>query len=209
MTAENGRKGALREGVAAAAEAIDQARREADGEQLDLLPTRFEGARAEQQRKLVANQSGAGGGRPPGAQNIATRQFREYMLSRYGHPLEWLARWAMHTPESLAKELSCSTLDAFDRLRMMRTELAPYFAAKMQPVDDNGQAVPLFNLVIGGQNANLGAGGVAPWMTDPEVAKAIEAQAEPRPNESKGNQGLSEGAPEKSHGESRTNGASD
>ena len=187
---------------AGAALAADQAAAAAD--QLDLLapPTRLTGDRAAQvQRTLSDHHRARGGGRPPGAQNLATRQMREYLLARGVHPLENLMRWALHTPETLSTELGCTLLEAFRELKAVWAELAPYFAAKVAPTDDKGNALPLFNLQIGGSTVAVGADGMPPWLADPEVRRAME--------ESERNQRVIDARPEQSHGESRTDDASD
>jgi hypothetical protein len=55
-------------------------------------------------------------GRPPGAQNKTTREMLEFVRKLCGDPLERRFRYAMHTPETLAIELGCTKLEAFDRL---------------------------------------------------------------------------------------------
>jgi hypothetical protein len=111
-------------------------------------------ARAEAERR--------GPGRPPGALNKSTRDLRQWLLGRGVHPLETLMRWGMHSPHSLAIELGCSKLEAFDRLKAVWAELVPYFVPKLQPTDESGQAVPFLSFVIGGAEGGAGPG-VPPW----------------------------------------------
>lgn len=131
--------------VGALAAAIEEARGAA--EQLELLPTRttagsFEGDRV---REAVRRR-----GRPSGAQNVATRDMKEFCRRVFGlDPMLEGFKWLQHSPESLAIELGCTKLEAFDRLEALRKELARYFYAPMQAVDEDGKPVPTFNLVLG------------------------------------------------------------
>lgn len=177
--------------VGQAAESLGRDR--ADPEQLGLLPpTRFEGAAAADIRaKLEQAHSGRGGGRPKGAENRLTAQFRKYLLAHGADPLLQLVRWGSHTPSTLALELGCTTAEAFDRLERVWSATAAYLHPRLAPVNDDGQAVPLFNMTI---MANAAAGIVAsdrePWMGDPEVRKALEMVAA----QGEQNQGLSDDA---------------
>jgi hypothetical protein len=81
-------------------------------------------------------------GRPPGAQNKTTREMLDFIRKTLGDPMLESARWAMHTPESLALVLGCSKAEAFDRIEKLRADLRPYFYAKQAPVDSDGKAVP-------------------------------------------------------------------
>lgn len=102
-------------------------------------------------------------GRPAGAKNLATRQALDFIRRVLGDPLIDRARWAMHTPETLARELGCSRLEAFDRLDRMRADLARYFYAPLAPVDDKGRpVVPFFAMQIGPAGAP-GTAARPPW----------------------------------------------
>ena len=117
------------------------------------LPTRFEGKRAAVQVRRA--------GRPAGSVNLPRRQMMELFARKGVDPLLEMARWLQHTPQSLASELRCSQLEAFDRLQGLRRDLAPFIYGKAAPVDEDGQPVPMFNLTIGGMG---GGGDVAPWL---------------------------------------------
>lgn len=160
MTSGSGHAGVVAAAVKGVAEGIAAADAAAAGEQIPMFepPTRFaddDGAieRARRQR-----------GRPPGAANRSTKEFREWLLRRGEHPLQWMMRWASHTPESLARELGCTMLEAFDRLKALHQELAPYFAAKMVAVDDQGRPVPMMVMQFGQFGAPPSEGGKAPWL---------------------------------------------
>lgn len=104
-------------------------------------------------------------GRPPGAVNRSTKELREYLLRRGVNPLQAMMEWALHSPESLSRELGCTPLEAFDRLKSLWEALAPYIAPRMVAVDEDGQALPLLQLVIGGQRLAPSAGSEPPWIT--------------------------------------------
>jgi len=151
-----------------------------DGEQLAMLmppPSRLGDAKAaEQTRSIVESHRARGAGRPPGARNVATRQMLEYLRRHGADPMEERFRWAMHTPETLSKELNCTFLEAFDRLMDLWKDLTRYFYAPMAPVDGEGNAVvPSFAMFIGGAPVGQ-AGGLPPWMSDPEVRARIEKE---------------------------------
>ena len=106
------------------------------------------------------------GGRPKGAQNLATREVREYLVKRLGGtPQEHLARWFALGPEGLAKALACSKADAFDRWAALGDKLGRYFMAPMAPVDQDGKPAPTFVVAIGGQTGIMTSSGEVkpPW----------------------------------------------
>jgi hypothetical protein len=147
-------------------------------EQFELLPpTRFEPG-SQQHADFVER---ARRGRPLGARNVATRRAVELVRRIFGDPLIESARWLLHTPESLAAELDCSKLEAWDRLERVRADLRRFMYAPLAPVDGQGQAVaPVLNLEIGGRQA--GAAGRPPW--DYEGGPVLEHVAETEQNQS-------------------------
>lgn len=154
-----GRAEATREVVRAAAAEVARE----DPEQISMfqVPTRFQGARAE------AIQDGAERrrGRPEGAPNVATADWRKLLLSRGKSPLQSLMEWSLHSPTTLAAELQCSRLEAFRLLKEVWAELAPYLHGRLAPVDDKGApVVPFFAMnAPGAQVAVVGQGGRMPW----------------------------------------------
>jgi len=186
MGAQDGFEGIAR-GIATAAEsaAIADA-----GEQLELLglapPIRSTGGQADQVRAQIAEAARVRGrGRPPGAQNILTKQAKEWITRVVGDPLIESARWLLHTPASLAKELDCELLEAFRLQQAIREGIMPYMHSKLAPVGEDGRALPLFQLIMGGvEEADQAS--LAPWLHDPEVVRTLEA-------EDQRNQGVSEG----------------
>ncbi len=161
MAEANGTAGAVAGLLAEARAALPP-----EGEQLDLLAAsqRPSGDRLSWDAGKVAGEveRTAKAGRPKGAQNLATRDLKSWIVRLLGGtPQEQMARWAMLEPEEMARRLGCTVAEAWDRQQAIRRELAPYFMARMQPVDDQGRPVPLVALSIGGQ---VGASdGRAPW----------------------------------------------
>lgn len=93
-----------------------------------------------------------GAGRPRGALNKNTKEWRDYILSRYQSPLVALAETYSRPVDVLMKELNCSRLDAFKLQIAAAKELAPYIHQK-QPIAVEAGEGGLINLVIntGGQ----------------------------------------------------------
>lgn len=155
-----------RQGVAATLADQVTAERDAAGEQLDLIgvPSHFdhEGAQSGGEVRVIAA-SARRRGRPAGAQNLATRDMLDFCRRVFGDPVMRGFQWLEHTPETLARALGCTRLEAFDRLETIRKSLQPLFYANQAPVDAEGKAVPIFNLSIGGA-ASSGPGAKPPWL---------------------------------------------
>lgn len=122
-------------------------------------------------------------GRPPGAQNIATRQALDFIRRVFGDPLIERARWLMLSPEELASAIGCTTAEAFDRQDAIRADMARFFYAPLAAVDGQGNAVvPTFTMTIGGASAAPGGAARPPWVygdlvdvTPENPAKSTEA----------------------------------
>lgn len=136
----------------------------AEAEQLDMLPPTYNqpgSPRAAAIAELVRRDRA---GRPAGSQNLKQRDAVAFIRRVFGDPLVDRARWAMHTPASLAMELGCSKLEAFDRLDKMRADLARFMYAPLAPVDDKGNAVvPFFAMQIGGGQTAAPGQEASPW----------------------------------------------
>jgi hypothetical protein len=188
-----GKAGVVGELVKSASAMHADAARAAEGEQIAMfaVPTRHTGNRKDSlQRGLEERHRDPG--RPAGSQNAMTAKFREYLLARGVNPLEQMMRWSMHTPVSLATELKCTPYEAFLVLRDLWKELAPYFAARLAPVDGKGNAVPAtFMMVAGGGVVGAGDPNFRPW----DYMKTVEAA----PQETQQNQPLPEPAYAVSH----------
>lgn len=157
--------------AAAAAEAAPSA-----AEQLELLerlaPTRFTPGSVqhdEQRARLRA------AGRPIGAKNLAQKAAVELVRRLFGDPMVERARWLLHSPESLATELGCTKLEAFDRQDKIRADLMRFVYAPLAATDGQGNAVaPVLQMFVGGRAA--GADGRPPWDYDggPTLDQAVE-----------------------------------
>jgi hypothetical protein len=118
--------------------------------------------------------AGARRGRAAGAQNLATRQVKEFCRRVFGiDPMVEGFRWAQHTPESLSLELGCSKLEAWDRLETLRKDLMRYFYAPMVAVDEDGRPAPVFSMTIGGAPGG-GPGEQPPWKYIEELQAVNE-----------------------------------
>lgn len=141
----------------------------AQAEQLDLLADgqrpaghslRWDGPALAAEIERTAK---AKAGRPKGAQNLATKELKAWIVQLLGGtPQERLARWTMLEPEELAKRLGCTVQEAFDKQAKILTDLSPYFMARMVPVDDQGRPLPFIGIAIAGQMMG-GGDGRAPW----------------------------------------------
>lgn len=176
------------------ASAASAAAAEAKVEQLDLMPaTRFEPG-SERHDKLVEAVRANKRGRPPGAENVATREMKAFVLKVFGDPLLWRFRYLQHTPETLARELNCTFLEAYDRLDRLAADLSRLFYGQMAPVDGTGQAVtPRLTMVFPGQSAPaIGADGAIrpPWMY---IEQTQENQALSAPSEAASHGDVSHG----------------
>jgi hypothetical protein len=174
VSGDNGTAAVVGDLVSGVAAGIVGARAAAEGEQLPMfeVPTRHTGAHAEALQRALEHKRSRG--RPPGAVNKSTKEFREWLLKRGVHPLQTMMQWALHSPTSLAAELGCTRLEAFDRLVALHEALAPYFASKMVPVDDEGRPVPFMMMQFGNFGAAPSAGGQAPWRyLDSEQNQAL------------------------------------
>ena len=128
----------------------------------------------------------AKGGRPKGAQNLATRELREFLLTRMGGqtPQEQVARWAALGPEGLAKALGVSRADGFDRWQRMQEWLGRFFMPPMVPVDADGKPAPSIVVSIGGATGVTTSSGevLPPWSYVEQDQEVIDGFAEPSQN---------------------------
>lgn len=172
----------LREALKGASTSIARA----GGEQIALfdLPCDDPNGKIAQEQARAAK-----GGRPKGAQNLATRELREYLLARMGgkSPQEQLAHWASLGPLGLAEALKCDRIDAFDRWRGVMEYLGRFFMAPMVPVDDQGKPQPAIVVSIGGVTGIQTSSGevLPPWSYVEQNQELIEGEAD-RSKESEG-----------------------
>lgn len=82
-----------------------------------------------------------GRGRPAGAVNRATKEFRDFVLSTHRSPLVTLARLQAQDPVELARQLGCKPLEALDRILRAAEGLAPFLHGKQAVEDKDGNVV--------------------------------------------------------------------
>lgn len=172
--ASEGKGQVMANAVADAAAEVAGARSEAEQISMFAVPTSHDNPTLQRLHAEALERHKAG--RPAGAQNKSTKEFREYLLKRGKSPLQSLMEWSMHTPQTLAIELGCKPIEAMGMLMKIWAELAPYLHARVQPTDDQGKAVPSFQMFIGGAQAGVGPGAQAPWLYLDGVAEAQENQ---------------------------------
>lgn len=88
-------------------------------------------------------------GRPKGARNRSTEEWRQFMLSRYPSPLIAMAETLSRPTDELATYLGCSRLKAYELQMQAAQALAPYMHQK-QPIaveGADGQALPIVAFV--------------------------------------------------------------
>lgn len=121
-------------------------------------------------------------GRPPGAINVATKEWQEFLLANYTSPLIGEARTSMMDPFQLAAALGCTALEAFDRIQRSRAFIARYMHQEMpKALDIKGAgAVTLIIGAVGDQNAQI--------HTDDAGSVTIEGTLVPPENESESDQ---------------------
>lgn len=115
-------------------------------EQLALLPLQEPG-------KVVPPSLGKplpaprGAGRPAGSQNNSTKEWTNFILSRYTSPLIAMAETYSRSVHDLAAELGCSRLEAYKLQHAAKVGLAPYLH-KRQPLEVETNGAPLMGLQI-------------------------------------------------------------
>ena len=97
-----------------------------DAEQLPLIDLPGKRLRRDQVEQLPR-----GRGRPVGATNRRTTAWRDYLATRYTHPLETLAVIQSQPVDKLAAELGCKPIEALAVIKSAAAELAPYMEGKM------------------------------------------------------------------------------
>lgn len=179
MSADDGVRAAVGAAIGDAVEAA----READAEQLDMLPP-LRRALSPERRAEIA-EGARKRGRPPGAKNLATRDALDFVRRVFGDPLIERSRWLLLSPDELASAIGCTTAEAFDRQDAIRADLARFFYAPLAAVDGQGNVVPPTLVMAFGEGLR-GAGGAdrPPWDY---------------PHETQQIQGFSEGAAPVSH----------
>jgi hypothetical protein len=122
----------------------------ADAEQLDLIPV----------SPTIGGEAGAAvaalrkAGRPPGARNRSTEEWRRHLLSKYTSPLEVLVATAASNAEDLAQDLHC-TRAAAQAMRIQAASAAlPYLHGKL-PIEVNARGVTALVIIREGEDGAL------------------------------------------------------
>lgn len=129
-------------------------------EQLEMLPL----TKKAEEKQIVMDRRR---GRPPGAKNKNTQEWRDYLLSRYSSPLEALAQTYSLPVEELRTMVGGTLLDAYKLQLQAAKELAPYLHQKMPLAIDTGDQ-GLIQLTI-----NMGAQAAAEVPNAHDVAFTI------------------------------------
>lgn len=93
--------------------------------------------------------AGRGPGRPAGSQNRATRDRREFYLTRYSDPLEGAIAWALPADllegvkraMALAKLLKCDPKEMLEFMRRCAADAMPFLHAKAVEMKIDGRQV--------------------------------------------------------------------
>ncbi|HEY2068263.1 MAG TPA: hypothetical protein VGG48_01815 [Rhizomicrobium sp.] len=111
--------------MAATRDEIDE-----EAEQLDLLGLPEAGSPATLVQ-LQTQDAAKKVGRPLNSRNKRTIARAEYLLGRYGSPLEVLAQMATARVDELCLQLGCSKLEAWQEKRLAAIAMLPYVHQKM------------------------------------------------------------------------------
>lgn len=160
-------------------------------EQLELLPPTQHKPGDDRHQALIESVRRNRAGRPDGAQNIATRDAIDFVRRVFGDPMIESARWAMHTPDSLARELGCSKLEAFDRLEDLRKDLRRYMYAPRAAEDGAGNVPPPALVILNGDGRGamtVDGRPLAPWEQAAAEMKVIQPLTPPSADKSQTDQ---------------------
>jgi hypothetical protein len=117
-----------------------------------------------------------GRGRPPGATNKRTTEWADYILARYGSPLEAMASYWARPVAVLAAELGCSAFEAAKLALIAAKESAPYVHSKM-PVLVDVEGKGLVNLTINTSSERFG-GARSDGKTITITAETVDEKSE-------------------------------
>lgn len=117
-------------------------------EQLDLIGAP-ESARVISLRKKRLAKDGSNRGRNPGARNKRVTDYANFLLSRYGSPLEVLAQIAVMRVDELSASIGCDKLAALQEKRLAAIALTPYVHQKMPLAVNVNERVVHLHLDLG------------------------------------------------------------
>lgn len=136
MTEIDGEKTGIKQAVSELHNPNDPVPGSDEGEQLALLPLCELSYDASGEATV---KKGRGAGRPAGSKNKNTKEWADYILSKYASPLEVLAKTYSRPVELLAAELNCSRLEAYKVQVAAARELSPYIHQKQPTAIDVGE----------------------------------------------------------------------
>jgi len=127
---------------------------------------------------------GRRGGRPKGARNKSTEDFRQYVLARYRSPLIAMAETFSRSVADLARELDCDRLEAFKlQLRAMES-LAPYLHQRLpQAVQIENKGLPLLAIGAFAQAGGEAAGGLFGMIAEAQQNQSLSISPEAELND--------------------------
>lgn len=117
-------------------------------------------------------------GRPKGARNRSTEEWRRYFLSKHKSPLMVLGELYNKPLEELKDELKCERLEAFKLQLSAAQAVLPYVHQK-QPlaIEDKSGNIPVININVSQLDAKLiadNAGTIRKEITDVELVTDAE-----------------------------------
>lgn len=117
-------------------------------------------------------------GRQPGAKNRATQEWRDFILSRYTSPLQFLAEIFCRPVHVLAEEIGATRAEALAVQVRAASELAPYLHGKA-PVEIKAEGgLPMMLMVSPDQALSIyqAGGQAAPPAFDLAMVERVENQ---------------------------------
>lgn len=117
-------------------------------------------------------------GRPKGARNRSTEEWRKYILSKHKSPLAFLAGVYSQDIKELRREIDCDLLEAF-KLQLSAAQAALPYLHQKQPlaIIDNRDAVPVININVSQYDAKVLAdrsGNIRQELTQVELVTDAE-----------------------------------
>ena len=121
-------------------------------------------------------------GRPPGAKNKRTDDFKRWVLASGRHPAAFMVE-VYSTPTEVLMDLSGKTyLECLDRQIRCAENIQPYMESK-KPVDVNIDATGDFNLIVPGMNISADDADRILAGEDIELGDWIDVESAPIPGE--------------------------
>lgn len=122
----------------------------------------------------------AGRGRPPGAKNRRTTEMADYLLKRYGSPLEPLAQIYATPTDVLAKALGCTKLEALQERRLAAIAVKRHVHSEMPVAVNVNERREIHLTIVDGLPDARGIGLVDDLVesVDPKLIDAVAKKPE-------------------------------